>query len=388
MKNKKITKFQPGDVYLFHDKRYPNKNNSVDTCTIRFDRPCIIISTSSNIATIIPLTTKEHIFTATYPIQIEEDKVSYALFNQVTTVDISDLVQYIGTLKSFIYQDLKKIYSDYIVNNNYKCTRSVPLIYNHIDIYRFDSFRIYRQKITGKYYVCVKTPNYKTSILINIEGKYIQKYTNSFLGGYNYDDIFVVYPHLSYSNFNPSDFVCVGFEIGNIETLIDDLYSIFEWSISNVSYIDKYSDITKTICKLFMNYSNTDYYITWNVIADIIANPSTQKIFFTDPRSFLLGFISKNNPILQDRDKLDRAIYSFTRYIVKHIHVLNCSQEALQYMNRYFSNELEARLKLYKRDIVSWYRKINTSEQLILPSYINKNSIKFLYKRAKERKMA
>ena len=173
MKNKKITKFQPGDVYLFHDKRYPNKNNSVDTCTIRFDRPCIIISTSSNIATIIPLTTKEHIFTATYPRQIEEDKVSYALFNQVITVDISDLVQYIGTLKSFIYQDLKKIYSDYIVNNNYKCTRSVPLIYNHIDIYRFDSFRIYRQKITGKYYVCVKTPNYKTSILINIEGKYI-----------------------------------------------------------------------------------------------------------------------------------------------------------------------------------------------------------------------
>ena len=108
----------------------------------------------------------------------------------------------------------------------------------------------------------------------------------------------------------------------------------------------------------------------------------------TDPRKFLLGFISKNNPILQDRDKLDRAIYSFTRYIVKHIHVLNSSQEALQYMNKYFSNELETRLKLYKRDIVSWYRKINTSEHFILPSYINKNSIKFLYKRIKERKMS
>lgn len=384
MKNKKILRYQPGDVYLFHDKRYTKKNNNVDTCTIRFDRPCIILSTSGTIATIIPLTTKAHNNCASYPIQIEEDKISYALFNQITTVDISDLIQFIGTLKSFIYDDIKKIYSSFIFDNNYNCRRNIPLIYNHLDVYRFDSFRIYVNKLTGKYYICVKTPNYKSSILVGIEGKFIQKNTNSFLGGYNYDDIYVVYPHLSYSKFKASDFTCVGFEIGNVDTLIIDLYSIFEWNIMGINYVDKYSDITKAICKIFMRYNSSEYYMAWNVIAGILTNPSAQKMFFLSPNSYLLSFISKNNPILLDKTKLERAIFTFTRFIVKHIHILNARPEALKYMHKHFSNELELRLQFYKKDILFWKRKISKEQDIIIPPDINKSSINFLFKKLKD----
>ena len=52
-----------GDCWMIHDSRYSKKEHIIPDSKVKvicFDRPCIVLSTTGELATVIPLTSKKN----------------------------------------------------------------------------------------------------------------------------------------------------------------------------------------------------------------------------------------------------------------------------------------------------------------------------------------
>ena len=154
------------DVYS--KKNHDNPGNTVRT--IRFDRPCIILTYTNTLVMVIPLTSKGENQEGKYPIQIEEGRCSYAILSQVTTIDKARLRYRIGTLKKQVFDDIKSEFSELFENRNHEVRRNVRQIFNRIDIHRFYPFHVYR-RVKDNYTFMVLRISLKDFYLIPIRNK-------------------------------------------------------------------------------------------------------------------------------------------------------------------------------------------------------------------------
>lgn len=158
-----------GDVFIMNDNEYEKGSGVIpDTKVIRFTRPVIVLSICDDLATVIPLTTKNASFNS-YPVKISPDKMSYALLSQITTVDISRLDHRVGYLRKEVFNELREQYAALIMpekksESTIVVKRNVPLK-NPMDIIRFENWTIYT-RLNDNW-------RYETYLFIKIDKEFI-----------------------------------------------------------------------------------------------------------------------------------------------------------------------------------------------------------------------
>lgn len=158
-----------GDVFIMNDNEYEKGSGVIpDTKVIRFTRPVIVLSICDDLATVIPLTTKNASFNS-YPVKISPDKMSYALLSQITTVDITRLDHRVGYLRKEVFNELREEYASLIMPEKkteptFVIERKVSFK-NPMDIVRFENWTVYA-RIDDNW-------RYKAYLFIKIDREFI-----------------------------------------------------------------------------------------------------------------------------------------------------------------------------------------------------------------------
>lgn len=339
--------FYPGTVYMLHDMVYSKQKGdypSNNVKTIRFDRPCIILSVSKdqNVATVIPLTTKENAHHTVYPIQIEEDRLSYAIMSQITTVETNKLMYFIGELKNHVFTDIKTQYMKYL--NGEDVSRNIPVQYNLLDVYRLYPFRIYYNRNRGIYKLCLRLDN-NSIIFIKVNPMYMNKvefkrnHKNcTFIGSYMLDSYELVSPNLGY--FTHSDWQDIGFEFNPVvrDTIVEKCNYLLGINVYNHFKIkeDSSAKITKTICKLYG--VGEDYILGREIIDNINSSKRTLYDFTRDPITYLTnnGKITKNISNISMKE----LVGNVCEYVFGSMDILRAPLISLTAMQNHFPNLL------------------------------------------------
>ena len=164
-----------GDVFMMQDDHYtkdPEVSDSrIGTHIIRYSRPCIILSYTNTVLTVIPMTTKHHNFNCNYELKTAFDKQSFAILDQVTTIDFTRLSNRMGYLKLEVFMDLR---GEYIRNistlpatgsgakriTTAKAIRHVPFPrYDDLDMVSFLPWTIYKEKDKPNPFLAVELIN-------------------------------------------------------------------------------------------------------------------------------------------------------------------------------------------------------------------------------------
>ena len=154
-----------GDVFMMQDDRYVKEEdaqNPIGTNVIQYTRPCIILSNSNRVLTVIPMTTKYHSFNCNYELRTSTEKQSFAILDQVTTIDFTRLTNRLGYLKLEVFMDLRDQYiksiSDQLIKG--KAKRNVPFPrYDELDIVSFIHWGIYVERGKANAFLAVELIN-------------------------------------------------------------------------------------------------------------------------------------------------------------------------------------------------------------------------------------
>lgn len=317
-----------GECWMMHDPEYNKQcgivpKNNVNA--IRFDRPCIILTATNNIVTVIPLTTKETQVN-TYWIQIEEERISYAILSQVTTISRSSLKYRIGVIKQNVFSDITDNFAKLIANPKYKVERRVQIVFNRLDIHRFYPFHMYRSVRTKEIFMVVRT-SYQVLLKIpfvqNIGEHLTDGDENCFLSEY-YDDKIRLrdFDTLDYSYFY-EEFDDLGFEIREDARyrIIDYFQDHHNIKIRDIGYTDRMTVITKVLRNLGMHGYLKAYDCMKNTIND----------------AFYQNLLDCNPDLYFDWQYEDQMKYEvqYENWIMRHLNPLTCNMGSLIYLQNF-----------------------------------------------------
>lgn len=277
---------KPGDVFMLRDLEYSKKDGDIpdnSVKTIKFDRPCIVLNIQRELVQVIPMTTHHEKHSFVYKLQIQDDKTSGALLSQVTTVELNRLDSYIGKMKANVFENLKHSYFKYIEGtaNKKKPMRSVPRLFNHLDIYRYFSFHIYFNKITKETFLCVKSlkGHYWFIPIFRCKCRNLEILT---VCGYVDIDNMRMITDKDYCD----DFIDMGEEYRSATRNIiqHEIYIKRGMTVYTKLYIDTWSDISWCIHELF-GYNR--YLSAFKTLKSIIKDCKLQQEFLKKPKLLL-----------------------------------------------------------------------------------------------------
>lgn len=309
-----------GECWMMHDdvyskKKHDNPGNMVRT--IRFDRPCIILTYTNTLVMVIPLTSKGENQEGKYPIQIEEGRCSYAILSQVTTIDKSRLRYQIGTVKKQVFDDIRSEFSELFENRNHKVTRNVRQIFNRIDIHRFYPFHVYR-RVKDNYTFMVLRISLQEFVSIPIMSKRsVDANTISTICGSLIMDEIRKLP----ISFYYEETIDLGFEFRTSvrEKIIKKINSDgYRFHIKDIPYKDHLEDMSKA---LYYFVGQKNYIHGRLVLLDIYNSSYFQMLFSKQPEKILP--ISLNT-------ELDREYYDMIKTdILYHLNPSMCDIHCL-----------------------------------------------------------
>jgi hypothetical protein len=320
-----------GSVWFYTDANHVNKGvDKPNERTICYDRPCIILSIQNNVATIIPLTSKQSKFYVMYPIQIQEGLISHAILSQVKTVDMKCLKYFIGILKKDIFEDVKTAF--YALIDNKKVVRTVAQRFNKLDIQRFYQFHIYEVDLKDRTDLFMVLQDrmynfYEIPIYTHQENTLIDgiKTLCGFL------DMSKIKPlrnkryyqtitdiGIEYRSYNRDQIVMVGEELLGVK-------------FRDLRYRDPMEDLSKAI---YHHFGSLAYRQGMIMIDELCNNPDAQDLIFNKPWKILN---------LKQKPDLDSNLAYIRRYILNHLNPLMCSLlclEILDMTNKRLLNQL------------------------------------------------
>ena len=317
-----------GDVFMLKDLEYSKKDGDIpdeSVRTIKFDRPCIVLKVQKDIANVIPLTTHFNRHSYVYKLQIQNDKVSGALLTQAMTVEISRLNNYIGKMKPAVFENIKLEYFNYIAGNSNKKkpTRTIPRLFNHLDLYRFFSFHIYLNKITQEMFLCIKTLKDHFYFIPVLRYRCRNLEISTVCGFVDIDNIRII----SDKDYN-DDYIDIGEEYRSSQrnTIQKELWIKKGLKIYTKLYIDIASDISWSIHELF---GQVQYLPVIKAVYSVINDPNKQDEFLMNPKTLLPESRTNQNYKIDDlRFKL------IEEYIMNYIDPLTCSFKLLKKIKR------------------------------------------------------
>lgn len=350
------TIFKPGSVYMLHDSMYAknkkNKASDLKTNTIRFDRPCIVLQVSKDqdVVTIIPLTTKTNQHHTLYPIQIEENKQSYAILSQITTVDAGKLSSYIGEVKQSVFRDLKSEYRNYFEDGESFIYRKVPSQFNDLDVHRFYPFRLYQNKNDGKFYLCLRTIS-GSILFVNIipsdeiDLNDIKRHHSNYtiIGSYDLSTIICHFP-MPNATFNYEDLECIGYEYNSSvrEAISNKLESIYGISISMPNYDDNYIRLTEAIVTIY-GYGRK-YLVGLDELNEVIHSNNNIISFIKD----IKGFINNRRSTKNKKDIKNNQVAPLREYVLNNVDILKTPVTCLHYMSKNYPELFKNKFNNYK----------------------------------------
>lgn len=339
---------EKGDVWMLHDETYNKKENiipSQDVKIIHFDRPCIVINVINDIVTVIPLTSNLNNRYGGYQLQIEENRISYALLSQILTVERHKLNIFIGKVKKDVMQDLTDNLTNALNNNEYMIERNIPRKFNTLDVNRFYSFHIYKKlhsdhsfmilKVGANSYIEIQLILPWSSYKITQDDTTI----NTLCGTLLLNKVnSVVHSKLE------SQYHDIGFEFHRKTRIgiIDYFYGKYKINVKDVNYIDHKHKISKA---LLYFYGRNKYIYGYKKIHEAYNNANMQRKLIKEPYTFFNK--EKNNP---------RYLKYVYEDILMHLNPLKCDRAFLDFLAKNNQNLLNNLIIQYK-DIIYFDNK-------------------------------
>ena len=312
---------RPGDVFILRDYEYSKKEENIpdDVKTIRYDRPVIILTTQKDILTVIPMTTHYERHFAVYKLQIQHDVISGALLSQATTVEVRRLDNYLGKLRPRVFNNLKHEYFNYIEKgfSKRRPLRTIPRLYNELDIIRYFGFHIYMDKKSKELYMCVKSLK-DHFYFIPVRKSSTCKFEIATVCGYlDFDNMWM----LTEEDYR-EDFIDIGNEYrSNVRNIINkEVYIKKGFNIYTKLYIDTFSDVSWAVHELF---GQANFILAMTAIKDIIINANLQQIFVRNCKALLPE--TKN-----EYKSSDVRMQVIKEHIMRFVDPLNCDLDMLR----------------------------------------------------------
>jgi len=329
-----------GDCWMIHDSRYSKKEHIIPDSKVKvicFDRPCIVLSTTGELATVIPLTSKKNPWYPLYPVQIEENRMSYALLSQITTMEKRKLSLFIGRIKDDVFEDIQKnLFQQMGEKKSGKSVeRKVARCYNQLDIHRFYSFHIYKMKDSLYTFMAVRyTSNKFLEIPVILPWnkqslKNIERYSTVFFGYLNYDKT----KPLDYQKYK-DDVLDLGFEYhrSKRERIIEKVKEYFQVTVRDIMYEDRKLNMTRGLSHIY----GSSYFKGYQLYQKIQGSTRAQTKFLSQPMEV---FPAEKEEDIQD------LFYDF----FQHLNPLICPTKCFEYLKQEDPVLLENYLEAYEQ---------------------------------------
>ena len=333
----------PGDVFMMKDHSYTKQRNDIpNTEEIRFDRPVVVIAVCSEVATCVPLTTKNNKYNVSYPLHIEEEKVSYALVSQVKSIGISNLIYRIGVIKPDILVEMRNALIEFLKGGEKtRITRIINGVYNNLDIRRFHPYHIYKLSDNSEMFMILPSLNH-SSFVVRVSGKNICESIETICG---YVDMSTVITLTD--DFYEKDFEDLGIEFRkdvrkSIERNFKKLYKIQLGSYRQNDYMTTFSSI---IYKSYMCTNHT-YIEGIKIAKEIMNSVELQKMFLSNPQS-LESFIRGHNggDVFYESKLINTLLPDI---IVRGMNLITCDIKCLEYAKENYETILRERIENHK----------------------------------------
>lgn len=333
----------PGDVFMMKDRAYTKQRNDVpNTEEIRFDRPVVVIAVCSEVATCVPLTTKNNKYNVSYPLHIEEEKVSYALVSQVKSIGISNLLYRIGIIKPDILIEMRNALIEFLKGGEKtKITRIINGVYNNLDIRRFHPYHIYKSPDTSEMFMILPSINH-SSFVVRVKDTKSCSSIETICG---YVDMSAAVTLTD--DFYEKDFEDLGIEFRkDVRKAIErNFKKIYKVQLSTYRQNDYMTTFSSIIYKSYMCTNHT-YLEGVKIAKEIMNSTSLQKMFLSDPQSLERFIRGCSGGYIFYESKLINTL--LPEIIVRGMNLITCDIGCLEYAKENYENILCERIENHK----------------------------------------